>query len=192
MQVVVCKPLGANNIERVEKDRYSQGVNTLKDREKRTVGQLFSPNIRAEIDAAAAELRDGPFRFSDGRRGVLQGEGCQAHETVGMRPGGFRQRVVDDPGESHTESTIRPIDHRRIERESMNCCALRVHRFQPYIEIVVVRGDGADYCLTYDDHRSIRTGAQAHAAGFSFCLDEPEVFFRDKVRVNVDGGNRMW
>ena len=38
MQMVVREPLGADHVERMEKDRDSQGVNTLEDWQERRVG----------------------------------------------------------------------------------------------------------------------------------------------------------
>src|SRR5213596_457454 len=51
MQVIARKPLRPNDVERVEKDRDSQGVNAFKDREEGRIAQFSSPNVRAEIDA---------------------------------------------------------------------------------------------------------------------------------------------
>ena len=68
----------------------------------------------------------------------------------------------------------------------MNGYSLRVHRSQPQVQIVVMRSDRAYCYLPRDDQRSVRTRAQAHTVEFSFRLDEPEIFFRNVVRVNVD------
>src|SRR5262249_59125287 len=50
-------------------------------------------------------------------------------------------------------------------------------------------GVGAASSVAGDDHRSIRTRTKAHAIRFSLGFDDPEILFRNKVRVNVDGGH---
>src|SRR5438093_13420153 len=71
MQVVARKPLRADDVERVEKDRDSQGVNAFKDREEGRIAQLFSPNIHAEIDTAATKLGNRPLYLADNSLGIL-------------------------------------------------------------------------------------------------------------------------
>src|SRR5262245_14070510 len=95
VQVVTCQPLRPNNIERVEKDRDCQRVNTFEDRQKRKIGQLFSPNVGAKIDTAAAEFFHCPIDFVNCSLGVLHGERGQSDKPVGMCTGGFCHGVVD-------------------------------------------------------------------------------------------------
>src|SRR5882724_13064491 len=92
-------------------------MNTFEDGEERRIGQLFPPHVRAKIDTAAPKFCDGPLHLGESRLRILKRKSRQADKAVGMRPGGFRQRVVDDPGGSQTESSIRPVNHRRHERE---------------------------------------------------------------------------
>ena len=74
MQIVTRQPLTPDNIEWMEKDRNSQGVNALKDRQEWGIAELFSPHVRAEINAPAAKLCDRPLRLRDRRRGILHGK----------------------------------------------------------------------------------------------------------------------
>ena len=73
----------------------------------------------------------------------------------------------------------------------MNCYAPCVHCFETQIQIVVVRSDGA-YCdLAHGNQGSIRCRAKPYAVGFSFRLNEAEIFFRNEVSVNVDYAGRV-
>src|SRR5438132_13809867 len=98
MQVLARKPLRPNDVKRVEKDRDSQGVNEFKDREEGRIAQLFSRNVRAEIDAAATELGNRPPYLADSGLGILQRQGCQAEEAVGVAAAGFGYRTLNDRG----------------------------------------------------------------------------------------------
>lgn len=68
----------------------------------------------------------------------------------------------------------------------MDCYTLRVHRFQPEVQIVVVRGDGANRDVPDKDSRSVPTAFEAQSARFSFRFDESEVFLRNKMGVDID------
>src|SRR5215469_2094071 len=113
MQIVARQALSTDNIERMEKDWNSQGVNPLEDREERRVGQLLPADVRAEIDAAATKLRDSPLRLHDSEFRILHGQGGESNEPVRMDSAGLSHRVVDEPGKPQTESAISPVDHWR-------------------------------------------------------------------------------
>src|SRR5207249_11593796 len=98
MQVIARKPLRPNDVERVEKDRHSQGVNALKDRQEGRIAQLFSPNVRAEIDAAATERGNRPLYLADSALGIVQRKVCHADEAVGVEASGCGYRAVNEPG----------------------------------------------------------------------------------------------
>ena len=189
--MVVCEPLNPDDIQRMEEDRDFQGVNSLEDREERRIGQLSPSNVCAKVDTAAAELCHGPVHFSDSGLRILEGKSCQRHETVRMESAGRSQRVVDESRQAEPKSVICPVDHRRHERESLDCYTLGVHRPQPEVEIVVVRGDGANRDLANQYQGSIRTGAEAHPASLPLQLDNPKILLRNKMGVNVDCEDRV-
>ena len=58
----------------MEKDGNPQGVNTLKDRQEGRVGQFFTSNVRAEINATAAKFFHCPIDFTDSGLRILHGE----------------------------------------------------------------------------------------------------------------------
>ena len=122
--------------ERMQEDHHVEFLDAGEEFFQARAGEVDTPDIGAEFDAAEAELFDGAVEFGNGHAGILQRHRAHAHQPVGMFCDHVGDMVVD-----HMAAVARHFRRRRIDemagigRDHLHVDAVAVHVGEPGLEI---------------------------------------------------------
>jgi hypothetical protein len=155
-------------------------------------GEIDTPDVGAEFNAAEAELLDGAVQLSDGHAGVLQRHGAHAHQPVGMLCNHAGDVIVDHMAAIARHFRRRGIDEMAgIGRDHLHVDAVAVHVGKTGVEIGQLRKiDPAALRLdAFGEVVDMRVGIRRYAAaGNARGLQHHRVRLgHHAVAVNVDG-----
>ena len=122
--------------ERVQEDHHVELLDARKEFFEAGAGEIDTPDIGAEFDAAEPELLDRAVELGNGHAGILQRHRAHAHQPVGMFGDQAGDVVVD-----HVAAVARHLRRRRIDemagigRDHLHVDAVAVHVGEAGVEI---------------------------------------------------------